>query len=98
MEASPSPTPPVSGFDEALSLWVQGPGLIAADIHSGCHFSPPPPKQFLSHQPCAAVSGTSGLCPLQGIRDFTAALRWGLAERQGGGRWQAVRKEVAGGA
>lgn len=73
-------------------------GLIAADTHDSCSFFPPPPKQFLSHQPCAAVSGASGLCPSQGIRDFTAALRWGLAERQANVRWQAVRKEAAGGA
>lgn len=36
MGTSPSPTPPVTDFDEAhlpqaLGLWVQGPGLIAAD-------------------------------------------------------------------
>lgn len=73
-------------------------GLIAADTHDSCSFFPPPPKQVLSHQPCAAVSGASGLCPSQGIRDFTAALRWGLAERQADVRWRAVRKEAAGGA
>lgn len=69
---SPHPTPlsltwmrPTSGSVGA------GTRLHPAGIHDSCSFSFP--EAISCHQPFATIPGASEFCPLQGIRDFTAA-------------------------
>lgn len=68
----PPPTP-VTGFHEAHFPEAAGPvgaganSWVAAEVCDS--FFPQlflfSPKQFLNPQPCAAVSGAFGVCPLQ---------------------------------